>query len=103
MSDKIQVGNKLLSNNEQPGRYVKKPLVIDAIQWTKWNPVEVTEFCKEAGACSNPTISKWGFEIDTHDGPLLARIGDWIIKGVKGELYTCRDDVFKATYEAVKE
>lgn len=41
-------------------------------------------------------------EIDTLEGTMLARPGDWIIKGVKGEFYPCKPDIFAATYEAVQ-
>lgn len=40
-------------------------------------------------------------DIGTLEGVMVARIGDWIIKGVKGELYPCKPDIFDATYEAV--
>ena len=42
-----------------------------------------------------------GFTIETLEGEHLARIGDYIIQGVKGELYPCKPDIFEQTYEAV--
>jgi hypothetical protein len=39
--------------------------------------------------------------IETLEGTMTANVGDWIIRGVKGELYPCRDDIFAATYEPV--
>lgn len=39
--------------------------------------------------------------IDTLEGKMKANIGDWIIKGVKGELYPCKPDIFRATYEYI--
>lgn len=41
--------------------------------------------------------------IDTLEGQMNASAGDWILKGVKGEFYPCRDDIFQQTYEAVEE
>lgn len=78
-------------------RYRKKPAVIDAVQFTGANHVEVAQFLKD---------SKWepsieGFRIVTLEGTMLAAKGDWIIRGVKGELYPCKPDIFEATYEPV--
>ena len=41
--------------------------------------------------------------IETLEGDMTARIGDWIIKGVKGEFYPCKPDIFETTYELVEE
>lgn len=43
------------------------------------------------------------WEIETLEGTMLATPGDWIIRGVKGEIYPCKPDIFAATYEAVDE
>ena len=43
------------------------------------------------------------FLIDTPEGPHIARSGDWIIRGVKGEFYPCKPDIFAATYEEVRD
>lgn len=43
-----------------------------------------------------------GINIQTLEGTMLARPGDWIIRGVKGELYPCKPDIFAATYEPVE-
>lgn len=42
-------------------------------------------------------------EIETLEGPVSARPGDWIIRGVQGEFYQCKPDIFDATYEPVEE
>jgi hypothetical protein len=44
-----------------------------------------------------------GVEIKTLEGTMVANPGDWIIRGVKGELYPCKPDIFEATYERVME
>lgn len=41
--------------------------------------------------------------IPTLEGTMRAGVGDWIIRGIKGELYPCKDDIFRATYEPVEE
>jgi hypothetical protein len=71
-------------------KYRKKPLVIEAIQWTGENLEEVCEFV--------PAV-----ELFMHDGSLIISRGDYIIKGIKGEYYPCSSDVFEMTYEAVIE
>jgi hypothetical protein len=88
-------------------KYRKKPVVIDAIQWTGFNPDEIKEFvgkkcdieyydaAYEAGVMGIlATIT-----IHTLEGNMRADKGDYIIKGVKGEFYPCKPDVFEQTYE----
>jgi hypothetical protein len=78
-------------------RFRKKPVVIDAVQWTGdiLDAEKVTEF-----ANGDPV----GFQGDsltiyTLEGAMTASPGDWLIRGVKGELYPCKPDIFEATYE----
>lgn len=77
-------------------KYRKKPVVIEAVQWTGENFDEVYEF-------TNKTCLWVGGEliIETLEGDHLARVGDYIIKGVKGEFYPCKPDIFEQTYEPV--
>lgn len=91
-------------------QFRKKPVVIDAVQWTGDNLREVIDF-----AGLHPSAEKWtwaeyeavvardGLKIFTLEGPMMATPGDWIIKGVKGEFYPCKPDIFAATYESVDE
>lgn len=83
-------------------KYRKKPVVIEAIQYTGDNADEVLAF----GALS---IYKSGSDgpisylhISTLEGTLDITISDWIIKGVKGEFYPCKPDIFVMTYEVVQ-
>lgn len=46
-------------------------------------------------------LKPWGY-IETLEGKMEVNVGDWIIKGVKGEFYPCKDDIFRATYEPVE-
>lgn len=74
-------------------KFRKKPVVIDAVQWTGGNQNELRDFMGVVSSCAGKV------EITTLEGTLTASIGDWIIKGVKGEFYPCKPDIFAATYE----
>ena len=87
-------------------KYRKKPVVIEAIQWTGDNLLEIITFTglhESAAQWSweeyERVVSKKGLKIFTLEGPLMASVGDWIIKGVLGEFYPCRNDIFLMTYE----
>ena len=87
-------------------RYRKKPVVIEAVKWRGDNLREVIDFTG-----LHPSANKWtwaeyeavvaekGLKIFTIEGPLMASVGDLIIKGIKGEFYPCKPDIFAATYE----
>jgi hypothetical protein len=95
-------------------KFKKKPVVIEAIQlrWDTWN--EVCDFVSkeyfgggvyvedgeplDEGFTSN-TI---GLKIKTLEGEMLAIENDYIIKGIKGEFYPCKPDIFEATYEKLQ-
>ena len=81
-------------------KYVKKPpLVVEAVQWTGDNAKEVQVFTKGhlfGREHSNKLL------IITLEGDINVSIGDYIIKGVNGEFYPCKPDVFKKTYEEIK-
>jgi len=78
-------------------QYRKKPVVIEAIQLVDENLVQLLEFCGDK-IKSHPMI---GVVIETLEGDMLASKGDYIIKGVKGEFYPCKPDIFEMTYELV--
>lgn len=94
-------------------KYRKKPVVIEAWQWTgdrksmsaapAWiqdsrdysiNPMPVGSWAFVNGTTRNDSIA-----IKTLEGIVTASPNDWIIRGVKGELYPCKPDIFEATYE----
>ena len=89
-------------------KYRKKPVVIEAIQWTGKNLREIIDFTG-----LNKSAEKWtweeycdvvkneGLKIFTLEGPLMATVGDYIIQGVSGEHYPCKPDIFEKTYDAV--
>ena len=80
-------------------KYRKKPVVIEAVQWTGDNFDEVSEFTN--GALRWDDEGLW-LIIPTLEGDHLARVGDFIIQGVHGEFYPCKPDIFEKTYERVE-
>ena len=78
-------------------RFRKKPVVIEAKCWdgTVGCANEMEVFLGE----SDWSYSKDGLLINTLEGKMRANLGDWIIRGVKGEFYPCKPDIFVATYE----
>lgn len=79
-------------------QYRKKPVIIEAIQLTEGNIDSLIKFCGDK-IKSHPLT---GVVIETLEGNMLASKGDYIIKGIKGEFYPCKPDIFEATYEPVK-
>jgi hypothetical protein len=89
-------------------KYRKKPVVIEAIQFE--GDLYVADKIKEWSRPCNGHKPPVDFEstnngieliIETLEGNMRARKGDWIIKGVNGEFYPCKDDAFKKTYDEV--
>ena len=96
------------------GFYRKKPVVIEAFRWTggpdqEEDPVWFLEAMMDGrvffGVSSGSTSEKEkvGMFINTLEGPHEVSPGEWIIKGVEGEIYPCKDSVFTATYDPVQE
>lgn len=81
-------------------KYRKKPVVIEAIQWNGTNKVEIQQFM---GQYLDENTIKSTLTIPTLEGNHIASCGDYIIKGVRGEFYPCKPDIFWKTYEEVKE
>ncbi len=79
-------------------KYKKKPVVIEAIRFIGSNHEEIREFIGQNILCSDLSIV-----ISTLEGDMVAQKGDYIIKGVKGEFYPCKPDIFEETYEVVSE
>lgn len=77
-------------------KFRKKPIVIEAVQFTD-NLGEIEKFCG-----NDVGLQDGVFVAFTLEGPLRISPGDWIIRGVKGEFYPCKPDIFAATYEPVE-
>ena len=81
------------------GRYRKKPVEIDAIQFVDLSTV--IDWIEQLRAEVSWTVSPLAITIPTLEGDMTASRGDWIIRGVKGEFYPCKPDIFEATYDFV--
>lgn len=77
----------------QVKKYKKRPVTIEAVQLTQDNQFDVAMWC--GGTCYFDQSVK----IHTLEGVMSASIGDYVIKGVAGEYYPCREDIFLTTYE----
>ena len=90
--------------------YRKKPVVIEAMQWTGDNLGQIVRWVGDQVRV-HPSMNPGVHELDIvtledgHDGRAkhVASLGDWIIRGVQGELYACKPDIFAATYEPVED
>jgi len=82
-------------------RYRKKPVVIEAIKWTGNNLEEIQNFALGFTKHDIEEGKETYLYIHTLEGHHKASIGDMIIKGIKGEFYPCKPDIFAATYEPV--
>ena len=78
--------------------YRKKPVEIQAIRFLGWNWEECLGFLDEQPLSYSETY----IDIETLEGTMRCRKGDYIIQGVNGEFYPCKADIFKKTYEAVE-
>lgn len=81
-------------------KYRKKPVIIEAMQWTGKNFDRIVMFCNKIKSACTYTEE---LVIETLEGNMTASKGDYIIRGVKGEFYPCKPDIFEATYEEVNE
>ena len=81
-------------------RYRKKPVVVDATQFTEANGPSLVG---PGIALRHTPDGQWFLDIDTLEGTMTADIGDWIITGVNGERYPCKPDIFAKTYVAAED
>lgn len=83
-------------------KFRKKPVVIEAVRYTEDSRSRLIEWCEprhtfmddDGCLCESAHLF-----IQTAEGEMRAELGDWIIRGVKGEFYPCKPDIFEATYE----
>lgn len=86
----------------EPKRYRKKPVQVEAIQWLGNNSLEIVEWINHNGGNARYLADSDTIYIGTLEGPLTTSLYDWIIKGVAGEFYPCKPDIFEQTYELVE-
>ena len=83
-------------------KYVKKPIEIEALQYTGENLEECIEFMgNNFDTVRYDSVSET-LKINTLEGVMTCSLNDYIIKGIRGEFYPCKPDIFKKTYEEVK-
>jgi hypothetical protein len=90
-------------------KFRKKPVVIEAFQFTRQSFWPIVKWID----AERTTMVEWDYDpkidddtyivIKTLEGNVKVNLTDWVIQGVKGEFYPCRDDIFRMTYEAVSE
>lgn len=83
-------------------KFRKKPVVVEAEQFTDENKDMVFNFVTCNKYPTTDENDKPTLTIQTLEGDMTAQLGDWIIKGVQGEFYPCKPDIFKETYEEVQ-
>lgn len=98
-------GKPIISNEDEKEnkimKFRKKPIIIEAIQFNGENMDEIKSLFPDI-KCFSSAIGHF-FHIETEEGTMCAMKGDWIIKGVKGEFYPCKPDIFVETYEQLDE
>jgi hypothetical protein len=82
-------------------KYRKKPVVVEAWRWEGQTGDQWPNWVHKASV-RYPVKTKLFLEIPTLEGLMLASLGDYIIKGVKGEVYPCKPDIFEETYETAE-
>ena len=90
-------------NDGTPVRVRKRPVEVEAMHWDGY-PTTATvliNWMLANGGTARYHDEPSALSIDTLEGTMTAVPGDWIIKGVKGEFYPCKPDIFEVTYELV--
>lgn len=91
------------------GKFRKRPVIIDAIQYDGTNFWKVLTWIQEVSTADVTTgvvsmdMGSSVLTIDTKEGPMKAPPGWYIIRGVKGEFYSCEPEIFELTYEEVED
>lgn len=80
-------------------RFRKKPVIVEAVQWTGLNRNQLGGFM----GTPPKVVDNQRLRVYTMEGAIYAKPGDWIIRGFLGEFYPCDNEVFEATYEPVEE
>lgn len=85
---------------KQSKKYIKNPVVIEAIQWIGTNDTEIIKFCNNRNIDYDHIN---GMFIHTLEGRMKVSLFDYVIKGIQGEFYPCNEDIFKLTYSEVED
>ncbi len=86
-----------------PSKWRKKPVVIEAVQFNGDNGPDIVNWAHNGLPPEANSVIRLGYPgylyVRTLEGTMEAYPNDWIIKGIKGEFYPCKPDIFNATYE----
>jgi len=88
-------------NRDIVQRYLKRPIIVSAIQFTEANTEIIREFTGQRLSAFHRKNNK--FYINTLEGMMLVNVGDYIVRGVADEYYCVREDIFNMTYEEVTD
>ena len=83
-------------------KFVKKPVVIEAIQYNGINITEIESFVGAKLPTVWLSVEETQLILSTLEGDMKVSKGDYVIKGIKGEFYPCKPDIFHKTYSEVK-
>ncbi len=93
--------------SEQVKKFRKKPVIVEAMEYsTSDDYYDIRDWVQAfGGKCTKQytlgLLNDIVFGIQTLEGDMLARLGDWIIKGINGEFYPCKSEIFEKTYDEV--
>lgn len=82
--------------------YRKRPVVIEAMLYDGTNAAAISAWASDADIIEGKGSRLGQLFVSTLEGTMTAGVGDWIIRGVAGEFYPCKPDIFEATYEAAE-
>lgn len=83
-------------------KYRKKPVIIEALQWnTEDNINKIIKWLDTNLISEESNVGTMGYWIKTLEGNMMINYGDYIIKGIKGEFYPCKPDIFESSYEKI--
>jgi hypothetical protein len=88
--------------SETTRKFRKRPVVIEAVQLGD-TADSIVEVVRAGFADGRVKYHGTHWEIETLEGVMRAKFGDWLIRGINGELYACKSDIFAATYEPVED
>lgn len=80
-------------------KFRKKPIIIEAVQWVGQSMYDLDDFIDGDDSFGFTEDKK--VIIETLEGTMTVQLNDWIIKGINGEFYPCKPDIFEKTYEPV--
>ena len=84
-------------------RFRKKPIMIDAIQYDGSNGSSLYSWSSGRVIQSPVLEGQPCVQVQTMEGMMTGAVGDWIIRGIMGEFYPCKPDIFAATYDPVED